>query len=269
MRVLILGLGSSGGGAEAAEYYLKLGNSVEIIGSSEKRENEPMVQLLESEGAVFITKDKLMDSVEKADLVVKIPGVPVPFLVKKKAKHITNDIAALLEKAQQSDNMNDLQTINEKGEALKENLHGELEEAAQAWSGKTLDVAAGEDLTVITPITVTFDGFFSSTSPQYTLSGDVETAREIDAKYSANLLKYYSSRQNELLTYGVLLVGLDEQGQQIVSQRVGSVQLAWATDRVVIPAKTKVKFDSKLAFNDGAADKYAKIKSLTLKVDSK
>lgn len=97
MRVLILGLGSSGGGAEAAEYYLKLGNSVEIIGSSEKRENEPMVQLLESEGAVFITKDKLMDSVEKADLVVKIPGVPVPFLVKKKAKHITNDIAALLE----------------------------------------------------------------------------------------------------------------------------------------------------------------------------
>ncbi len=179
------------------------------------------------------------------------------------------EIAALLEKAQQSDNMNDLQTINEKGEALKENLHGELEEAAQAWSGKTLDVAAGEDLTVITPITVTFDGFFSSTSPQYTLSGDVETAREIDAKYSANLLKYYSSRQNELLTYGVLLVGLDEQGQQIVSQRVGSVQLAWANDRVVIPAKTKVKFDSKLAFNDGAADKYAKIKSLTLKVDSK
>lgn len=179
------------------------------------------------------------------------------------------EIAALLEKAQQSDNMNDLQTINEKGEALKENLHGELEEAAQAWSGKTLDVAAGEDLTVITPITVTFDGFFSSTSPQYTLSGDVETAREIDAKYSANLLKYYSSRQNELLTYGVLLVGLDEHGQQIVSQRVGSVQLAWANDRVVIPAKTKVKFDSKLAFNDGAADKYAKIKSLTLKVDSK
>ncbi len=97
MRVLILGLGSSGGGAEAAEYYLKLGHSVEIIGSSENRETEPMVHLLESKGAVFITKEALMDSVEKADLVVKIPGIPVPFLVKKKARRITNDIAALLE----------------------------------------------------------------------------------------------------------------------------------------------------------------------------
>ena len=97
MRVLILGLGSSGGGAEAAEYYLKLGHSVEIIGSSEKRENEPMVHLLESKGAIFIRKDDLMDSVEKADLVVKIPGIPIPYLVKKKATRITNDIAALLE----------------------------------------------------------------------------------------------------------------------------------------------------------------------------
>lgn len=179
------------------------------------------------------------------------------------------ETAALLEKAQQSDNINDLQSINEKGEALKDNLHGKLEEAAQAWSGKTLDVTVGEDLTVITPITVTFDGFFSSTSPQYTLNGDVETTQEIDAKYNDNLLKYYSSRQNELLTYGVLLVGLDEQGQEIVSQRVGSVQLAWANNHVVIPAKTKVKFDNKLSFNDNNAEKYTKIKSLTLKVDSK
>ena len=97
MRVLILGLGASGGGAEAAEYYLKLGNSVEIIGSPTNRENEPMVKLRESKGAVFISKDDVMDSVEKADLVVKIPGVPIPYLVKKKAKSITNDIAALLE----------------------------------------------------------------------------------------------------------------------------------------------------------------------------
>ncbi len=97
MKVLILGLGASGGGAEAAEYYLKLGHDVEIIGSPEKRESEPMVKLLESKGASFISKDGIIGAVEKADLVVKIPGVPVPFLVKKKAKRITNDIAALLE----------------------------------------------------------------------------------------------------------------------------------------------------------------------------
>ena len=97
MKVLILGLGSSGGGAEAAEYYLKLGHSVDIIGSPQKRESEPMVQLLEDKGASFITKDGIMDAVDAADLVVKIPGVPIPYLVKRRAKRITNDIAALLE----------------------------------------------------------------------------------------------------------------------------------------------------------------------------
>ena len=160
-------------------------------------------------------------------------------------------------------------TFNEKGETLKEELQGKLEKAAQAWSGTTLDVAVGEDLTIVAPITVTSDGFFSSTSPQFTLTGDVETAQEIDANYSETLLKYYSSRQDQLLTYGVLLVGLDEQGQELVSQRVGSVQLAWVNDHVAIPAKTKVSFDNKLSFNDGAAEAYTKVKSLMLKVDSK
>ncbi len=97
MKVLILGLASSGGGAEAAEYYLKLGNCVEIVSSSEKKEQKVMQQMLEEKGARFITKDEMMTAVERADLVVKIPGVPVPYLVKRKARMITNDIAALLE----------------------------------------------------------------------------------------------------------------------------------------------------------------------------
>ena len=179
------------------------------------------------------------------------------------------ETTALIEKAQKSDNIKDLQAINEKGEALKEALVGKLEGAAQAWSGTTLDVAVGEDLTVITPIAVNFDGFFSSTAPQFSLSGDVETAQEIDANYNEDLLKYYSKRQDQLLTYGVLLIGLDEQGQELVSQRVGSVQLAWVNDHVVIPVNTKVAFDNKLVFNDDAAEAYTKIKSLTLKVDTK
>lgn len=177
--------------------------------------------------------------------------------------------AALFEKAQQCQNINDLQAINEEGEALKESLHGKLEKAAQDWSGTTLELTAGDDLTVISPVTVTFDGFFSSTSPQFTLSGEIETAKEINANYNANLLKYYSTRQDKLLTFGVLLIGLDEQGEELVSQRIGSVQLAWVNDQVVIPAKTKVAFDSKLAFRTKSAEAYTKIKSLTVKVDNK
>ena len=97
MKVLILGLGASGGGAEAAEYYLKLGNDVTVVSPQTKRDKDSMIQLLTEKGAIFISKDEILDAAEKADLVVKIPGVPIPYMVKKKARRITNDIAALLE----------------------------------------------------------------------------------------------------------------------------------------------------------------------------
>ena len=179
------------------------------------------------------------------------------------------EIAALLEKAQTSTDIKELENINQKGEALKANIKGELEQAAQAWSGSTLDISVGEDLKIVAPVTVTFDGFANSTSPKFALSGDVETTKEINANYNQDLLKYYSTRQDQLLTYGVLLVGLDEQGQEVVSQRVGSLQLSWANGQVVIAAGTKVKFDNGLAFRNKSAEAYLKIKSLSLKVADK
>ena len=93
MLVLILGLGASGGGAEAAEYYLKLGNKVLIMETSEKKIPESLRRM----GALFVSKPEAMKAVEDADLVVKLPGVPIPYAIKSKAKRTTNDIAALLE----------------------------------------------------------------------------------------------------------------------------------------------------------------------------
>ena len=97
MKILILGLGASGGGAEAAEYYLKLGHSVEIISPQEKADNDPAIQHLSKKGAGFIAKEEALKAAADADLVVKVPGIPIPYMIKKKAKRITNDIAALLE----------------------------------------------------------------------------------------------------------------------------------------------------------------------------
>lgn len=93
MLVLILGIGASGGGTEAAEYYLKLGNKVLIMENSEKNHPESLKRM----GAVFVSKSEAMDAVKEADLVVKLPGVPIPYAIKTKAKRTTNDIAALLE----------------------------------------------------------------------------------------------------------------------------------------------------------------------------
>ncbi len=92
MRVLILGLGSSGGGAEAAEYYLGLGHEVLIIDGPIKK----LPENLERMGAKFVTKNEALKIAESADLVVKLPGIPIPYAIKSKAKRTTNDIAALL-----------------------------------------------------------------------------------------------------------------------------------------------------------------------------
>ncbi len=93
MRVLILGLGSSGGGAEAAEYYLKLGNEVLIMESSGKNLPENLKRM----GAVIVSKSEALEAAKDADLVVKLPGIPIPYAIKTRAKRTTNDIAALLE----------------------------------------------------------------------------------------------------------------------------------------------------------------------------
>ena len=93
MLVLILGLGASGGGAEAAEYYLKLGHEVLIMESSVKK----LPESLSAMGARFVTKNEALQIAGNADLVVKLPGIPIPYAIKTKARRTTNDIAALLE----------------------------------------------------------------------------------------------------------------------------------------------------------------------------
>ncbi len=97
MKVLIMGIGGSGGGAEAAEYYLNQGNEVVILSPSDENRNEQMQSYLEDKGAVFVSRHDAENEAESADIVVKMPGIPVPYIIKKKAKRIINDIAALLE----------------------------------------------------------------------------------------------------------------------------------------------------------------------------
>lgn len=97
MKVLIMGIGGSGGGAEAAEYYLNQGNEVVILSPSDENRNEQMQIYLEDKGAVFVSRHDAENEAESADIVVKMPGIPVPYIIKKKAKRIINDIAALLE----------------------------------------------------------------------------------------------------------------------------------------------------------------------------
>ncbi len=77
-----MGAGSSGGGAEAAEYYLKLGHNVVILKGDDQRDTDPMMKVLSEKGAQFVSKSDAQEIAGNADLVVKTPGVPVPYLLK-------------------------------------------------------------------------------------------------------------------------------------------------------------------------------------------
>ena len=92
-----MGIGGSGGGAEAAEYYLNQGNEVMVLSPSDESRNEQTRRNLEERGAIFITRQEAESEAGNADIVVKMPGIPVPYIIKKKARRIINDIAALLE----------------------------------------------------------------------------------------------------------------------------------------------------------------------------
>lgn len=92
-----MGTGGSGGGAEAAEYYLNKGNEVLILSQNEENLNDQIQRNLEEKGARFISRQEAENEAGNADLVVKMPGIPVPYMIKKRARHIVNDIAALLE----------------------------------------------------------------------------------------------------------------------------------------------------------------------------
>lgn len=95
VKILIMGAGTSGAGTEAAEYYLKFGNKVSIL-AEKGAEGSPMMASLREKGAMLISRSEAEKEAAVSDIVVKMPGVPIPYSIKKNAKCIMNDIAALL-----------------------------------------------------------------------------------------------------------------------------------------------------------------------------
>lgn len=160
--------------------------------------------------------------------------------------------------------------IFDKAEALKKETLTKVEEAAQAWNGTTLDISSGESFTVRTPLTVTFDGFFSKSDfkVEYKLSGDVVTAKDFIWEPVTDTEKSIVSM---ILKEGVKpyantnvdIIGLDENGNEITSDVIGIVDLAIIGDKVGVAANTPVKLGT-LVMSSKKASEYPLVKSLKL-----
>ena len=96
MKVLVMGLGLHGGGAEAARYLANLGAEVTVTDLRDEKVLAPSIEKLKTLPVRYVLGRHEMDDFRKADMVVKNPGVKgdSPFLMA--AKRIETDISLFL-----------------------------------------------------------------------------------------------------------------------------------------------------------------------------
>jgi len=155
-------------------------------------------------------------------------------------------------------------------EALEAETFAKAEEAGKAWSGTTLEVESNELFEVKTPVTVTFDGFFSKSdmTAKYTLAGEIVVAKECIwepvKKSDESVIRMIQKEGiKPYNTIHVEVIGLDADGNELVRNRIGYVQLALIGDRVGVRANTPIQFES-LVMKKKSAAEYPKVKSLKL-----
>lgn len=174
----------------------------------------------------------------------------------------------LQQKMEDVKDIGDLTKLAEEYEALGDEQKVELEAAANKWSGSTLEIDECENLTVNTPITVEFDGFFSSDSPKFKINGDIVVSTEIECEASEDLIKYYSTRTDQLIPRRVRLIALDAEGNEVFKETIGTVKPTFVDNKILILVGEKVIMDGQeLVFSDKNLDQYGNIEKLTLAVD--
>ncbi|MDR2068901.1 MAG: UDP-N-acetylmuramoyl-L-alanine--D-glutamate ligase [Spirochaetaceae bacterium] len=97
MRVLVMGLGIHGGGVESARYLISRGAEVTVTDLRDEKALAPSIEKLGGAGSVrYVLGCHRTEDFERADMVIKNPGVPPdsPFL--RAARRIETDISLFL-----------------------------------------------------------------------------------------------------------------------------------------------------------------------------
>jgi len=202
-----------------------------------------------------------MSSSSESMLFGKVPGIVEKY-------NTEND--RLKEEFRKCDSESEGRKLFEKAQTLEAETFAKAEEAGQAWSGSTLDLASDAIFEVKTPLTVAFDGFFSKSdfTVKYNLSGEVVIARDCiwepltDNEKSIVEMTLKDGIQSYSIAI-VHIIGLDAEGNEITSNRIGAVKLAIIDGNVGVAANTPVKFEN-LVMSEKLVDQYPLVKSLKL-----
>lgn len=148
---------------------------------------------------------------------------------------------------------------------LKDEYRIKIEEAGRKLADKPVEVTAGEDFRVVTPITLSFKEFANNVNAMFNVNGEVEAARDIPVEVTESWLK---SHDVQYLMVPLMLIGLDEQGNETTSARIGSFKGFKVVDgKLLLPAGTKAELQP-VPYSDNDYEKYVKVKSVKLGLDT-
>lgn len=155
---------------------------------------------------------------------------------------------SLKEQFKSSSSEDEAKKVFAEAEAAEKEYSVKIEEAAKSLDGKTIEIESTSEITVNTPITLTFDGFRSKTdmTPRFKLAGDAVAAQNYQSEESKGL----STGGGDLTRYKglaqhVYLLGFDDAGTQVFSQKVAYFPIDLISDAELgVKAGTKLVFET-------------------------
>lgn len=148
---------------------------------------------------------------------------------------------------------------------LKEKYRAKIEEAGKKLDGQAIELTPVEDFKVVKPISISFKEFANNVNAVFTVSGEVEAARDITIDVTESWLR---SHDVEYLYVPLLMIGCDEQREEITKDRIGYFKgFKVIEGKVVLPAGTKAELET-VAYNKNDYENYTKVKSVKLALDT-
>lgn len=190
----------------------------------------------------------------------KVPGIYSEMTGKKEA---------LQEKFKTCESQDEAMKLKADAEKAAKEYETKLEEAGKALDGKTIEIESTPEITVNSPITLTFDGFWSKSSlePKFKMEGDVVVAQDYQSEDSKKLSTGNPSRYVGM-GQQAFLVGYDDAGTRVFSQKVGYFPMDLISESALgVKAGTPLKFET-FQITEKNAEGCLKATSLKLSYES-
>lgn len=192
-------------------------------------------------------------SAQKAIIYGEIPGIFAEY---------NSECDAIEEKAKGIDNAEEFAKLVTKADKLKDELKENLQKAGESYSGSTIDAEGVDGLCIEQPLTLIYDGFFSSTSVRFKVEGKVVATKDIEIETSESEIRYYTKYPERLIARNAQLEFYDAEGNELMSCTIGSFKTELSNGSVIIPSGSVMELNQSLTISEKGADDVLKTTSL-------